>query len=109
MADVFGLLGQAKPAATTLTDVYTVPTGKVATVDIYVANTSGTPATFRVALAKSGAADSLEQYISYNEDLGANVRKKIARVVLNAGDVVRFYGSGADAAINVIGIEEDAA
>lgn len=67
------VLGQAKPAAATLTDLYTVGALKQAWVSSIVAtNESATPTAIRVSVAVAGAADATSQYIAYDLPIGAN-------------------------------------
>lgn len=107
MADVAKVLGQAALAATTLTDLYTVP-GATATVvsSVTVTNRSATPTTFRLAVAVAGAVDATKQYVAYDVALGANETKSFTLgMTLAATDVVRGYAAAATVSMNVFGIE----
>ena len=107
MTDVWGALGQALPTATTLTDIYTVPAAKHATVEVVSCNT-GIAATIRVSHAIGGAADAAKQYMLYDFPLAAADTKVTARFTMSAGDKLRAYASTATVAFNVNGIEETA-
>lgn len=107
MADTFGALAQSAPAATTLTDAYTVPTGKRATVEVVACNRS-TATTIRLQHAIGGAASSNAQYLLYDYALAANEAKVTAQITLKAADVVRVYSNSGNVSFNINGIEEDA-
>jgi hypothetical protein len=57
MANVYKILGQSSPSATTPTDLYTVPaaTSTVCS-SISICNWGGTQTTFRVSISPAGAA-----------------------------------------------------
>ncbi len=101
------LLAQSAPAATTLTDVYTVPTGtKARRVSITVANRSASNRTYRLSFAPGGAADATSQYIAYDVQVDKNSSQIIAPdggFTLPAGCVVRVYASTTDLTFTVNG------
>ena len=99
-------LAQVNPAATTLTDAYTVPAGKRAAAYVIVANRTSTAATYRISLAIAGAADSNEQYVVYDSSV-STIPQATRRLALAAGDVVRVYASAANLSFSVNGIEQD--
>jgi hypothetical protein len=107
MADLFGALAQSSPAATTLTDAYTVPTGKRATVEVVICNRSVTT-TVRLQHAINGSASALAQYLLYDFPLTGNESKVTAQFTVTAGDVVRVYSASGSVTFNVNGIEETA-
>ncbi len=107
MADVFGALAQSAPAATTLTDAYTVPAGQRATVEVVMCNRSSAT-TVRLQHAKAGAASADAQYLLYDYALGANESKSTANFTLTATDVVRVYSTSGSVTFNINGIEETA-
>lgn len=102
------VLGQSNPSATTLTAAYTVPASTKTTVStITVANRSGTSTSFRISIAKAGAADSLEQYIYYDIAIpGNDTFAATIGITLEPTDVVRVYATLATLSFNVFGIEE---
>jgi hypothetical protein len=100
-----GKLGVAAPAATTLTTVYTVPTGKVATFNMCIVNTTGTPITFRVAIASTGTPSSSE-WIEYDAIIEANDVWERTALVASAGEQVVVYGSIAGLAVRAYGFEQ---
>lgn len=105
MAENFGVLGQANPGATTLTDLFTVPAAtQVVTSSLIVCNQNAGAGTFRVSVAPSGAADAKPQYLYRDEAIAANTgRALIIGMTLNVGDVVRVYGSSADFSFTLFG------
>jgi len=107
MAITYKVLGQSAPSATTNTDVYTVGSGKQATVStITVCNRSATIATYRIAIRVAGSALSNEEYIAYDAPIGSNdsVTWTIG-VTLGAADVVTVYASTANLSVNIFGAE----
>jgi hypothetical protein len=107
MAETLKVLGQAALAATTLTDVYTVPAATQAVVSsVMICNRANAARTFRVAVAIAGAADATKQYLYYDTSLAANDSlAAVIGITLAATDVVRAYASAADLSINIFGSE----
>ena len=66
-----GILGQAAPAATTNTTVYTVPASTLAVVNISVVNRGGSAATVRVALS-AAATPNDDEWIEYNTSVAVS-------------------------------------
>lgn len=108
MTDTFKVLAQSTPSATTLTDVYVVPSSTTAIIYATVCNRAGSAGTFRVSLAPNGAVDANSQYLYYDQAIGANETYIIPHrgsITLDAADVLRFYGSSANFSVNVLGLE----
>lgn len=107
MAETRKILGQAALAATTLTDVYTVPGSTQAVVSsVVVCNRSGSATTFRLSLAVAGAADANKQYLYFDVALPANdTFVATIGIALGAADVVRAYTAGSSVSVNVLGVE----
>ena len=105
MSDLWGALAQVAPLATTLTDAYTVPALRQATIEVVICNTAGA-ATVRISHAVNGAADNVKQYLVYDYPLAIGETKATARWTARAGDVIRVYSSTATVAFNINGIEE---
>jgi hypothetical protein len=101
------VLGQSNPAATTLTDFYTVPALTRSTNStITVCNRSATLTTFRVSVAIGGAADTLAQYIFYDLEVAGNdTFAATIGMTLGPADVVRVYATLATLSFNLFGIE----
>ena len=102
-----GILGQAAPAATTNTTVYTVPASTLAVVNISVVNRGGSAATVRVALS-AGSTPSDDEWIEYNTSVGSTSVLERTGVVLNATKNVVVYASSADTSVSVYGLESAA-
>lgn len=101
------VLGQSNPAATTLTTLYTVPSGKEAVVStISVANLTATAATFRIAVRPAGASIANQHYIGYDITVGASDSTLITvGLTLAASDVISVYASTANLAFQAFGDE----
>lgn len=102
---IFGALGQATPAATTLTTAYTVPSGKRATVQVVVCN-RGANAFVRVAHSPAGAAIANGHYLLYDLPVTSGDTQSTVRFTVEATDVIRVYATTATVTFNVNGIEE---
>ena len=102
-----GILGQAAPAATTNTTVYTVPASTVSVVNISVVNRGGSAATVRVALS-AGSTPNDDEWIEYNTSVGATSVLERTGVVLDAAKNVVVYASSADTSVSVYGLESAA-
>lgn len=107
MATTDKVLGQLSLAATTLTDLYTVPSATSTIVStIIVANRSATPTTFRLSVAVAGAADDNKQYIAYDCPLAANeVWSWTIGITLAATDKIRAYAAAATVSVSAFGEE----
>lgn len=107
MADLWGALAQSAPAATTLTDAYTVPTARHATVEVAICNRAS-DTVVRLQHAVNGAASATSQYLLYDYPVLANETEISARFTMTAGDVLRVYSGSGSVTFNINGIEEDA-
>lgn len=108
MADTYKILGQAHPAAATPADAYTVPGATSAIISsIVVAELGGAAATFRISVAVAGAVTEDKQYLAYDVAINANsVVTLVLGITLAATDKIRVYGSTADLAYNIFGVEK---
>jgi len=106
MADKWGALAQNIPAATTLTDAYTVPAAKQATIEVVICNRGGA-ASIRLSHAIAGIADATKQYLLYNFSLAVGDTKSTEQITLDATDVIRVYSDTGTVVFNINGIEED--
>ncbi len=106
MSEARKVLGQTVLAATTLTDLYTVPAATQAVVStIYVCNRGGS-AVFRISVAVAGAVDDPSQYLYYNMPIPANETfAATVGITLGATDVIRGYASTANLTMTVFGVE----
>lgn len=107
MANVYKVLAQSAPAATTDTNVYTVPADTSAIIStIIIANRAGTVGTYRIAVRPAGAAISDEHYIASDVPLAANDSTTLTLgLTLAATDVLTVQTSTADMSVNVFGTE----
>lgn len=107
MAITYKVLAQSAPSATTNTDVYTVGSGKQATIStITIANRAASSATYRIAIRVAGATIANEDYIAYDATVPANDTIALTLgVTLGAADVVTVYASSANLSINLFGAE----
>lgn len=107
MANTYKVLGQSNPAATTATDLYTVPsaTNSVCST-IAVCNQAASAATFRIAVRPAGAALAAKHYIAYDTSIPANdVLTMTIGLTLATTDVVTIYASTATLSFNLFGSE----
>lgn len=107
MAESLKVLAQSSPAATTLTDVYTVPAATSATIStIAICNRSATATTFRLSVAIAGAVDAIQQYVYYDQLIDGNSTFGITiGMTLGAADKIRVYAGAATISVNVFGVE----
>ena len=107
MLSSYKVLGQVKPAATTDTTLYTVPSAtQTVCSTLSVTNMSASAATFRVRIKVAGAADNDKQYLAFNAPVDGNdVLLLTFGASLAASDVVRVYGSSADLVFQLFGTE----
>lgn len=105
---VYKVLGQSSPAATTLTDLYSVPANTQAICSsITICNrNSAADTTYRISVAVGGAADSVSQYIVYNETI-----RKNTTTIINIGlgmqstDKIRVYADSTNLSFMATGVE----
>ncbi len=103
------VLGQVAPAATTATDLYTVPASRETVVSTVVACNRGTATTFRVAVRPAGAALADQHYIVYNGALAANdMFAATIGISLAATDVLTVYAASATVSFSAFGQESNA-
>ena len=110
MADTFKVLGQAIPAASTLTAIYTCPAAKGAVIDgATVCNQGTTQATFRLSIAVNGAADTAAQYVFRDVAVAAadTYMCDMPMFTIGPGDVVRVFSSTSTMSFNLFGMERD--
>ena len=100
-------LGQSKPSAKTLTDIYTVPALTQATVStITVCNQSATATSFRISVAPAGAADATSQYLYYDVAIAGNDTFACTfGITLATTDKIRVYNTLATLSFSVFGVE----
>ena len=107
MPETLKVLGQAAPAATTETDLYTVPAATTVVVSsLTVCNRSGTQSTFRVSVSVTGAATANADYLYYDVTIAGNdTFAATLGVTLGATDKVRVYGGANTLSFHCYGTE----
>jgi len=101
------VLGQSAPAATTETDLYTVPASTATVVSsVVVCNRDSAVDTFRLSIAVGGGATATKDYLYYDVLIPPN-DTFIATVglTLAAADVLRGYAGSANLSFSVFGEE----
>lgn len=106
MGTRYGVLGQAAPAAATLTDAYLVPSKAMAhEVRVISCNRGASVAAVRISVAPNGEADALEQYIAYDKPVEPNDTVSSVELTLGESSVVRVRSDTGDISFTVNGIE----
>lgn len=97
MADVYKVLGQQAPAATTATVLYTVPANTQAVIStLSICNLAAADATFRIIVQKAAEQSSIasKQYFAYDTKVFKNDTTSITvGMTLATGDRIQVYGS----------------
>lgn len=104
---IYGFLGQLQPSASSLSPVYTVPTGRRAIARVLASNAVGSVGAFRVAIEVGGESDAPANYIAYDMAIQPNDSVSSVPIALNAGDVVNVRSASGSVAFSVTGIEQD--
>jgi glucose-6-phosphate dehydrogenase assembly protein OpcA len=109
MAEIYKVLGQSAPGATTNTNLYTVPSGKQAVASsIVVANRSSTAANYRIAIRPAGAAIANQHYMAFDVTVpGLDSTTITVGITLAATDIVTVYASNANLTFLLFGSEID--
>jgi hypothetical protein len=106
VAETYKSLGQAIPAAATLTTLYTVPAATNTVCSTIKACNQSTATTIRVSIAVAGAADATKQYVYYDLPLAANDTYSATEGwALQATDVVRCQSASGNVSFNLFGVE----
>lgn len=108
MAEALKILGQAALAATTNTDVYTVPASTSAVIStLVICNRSATATMLvRVQVAIAGAVSTNAQYLYYDTPVPIYDSLTLTLgISLATTDVVRVYCSTANCSVNAFGAE----
>ena len=107
MANVYKVLGQSAPGATTATALYTVPSATEAVVStIVVANRASTSATFRLSVRPNGNAQANQHYLAFDVPIAGNDSTTLTLgITIDAADVITVYASTANLSFNAFGTE----
>ncbi len=100
-----GILGQAAPAATTLTTLYICPTDIVAVMRVIITNRGINDASFRIAVSPNGAAISDEHYIAFDKLMAGNDTGSTIAFIVDTDDVVRVFAENAEFSFTATGEE----
>jgi hypothetical protein len=107
MGNVYKILGQSSPSATTVTDLYTVPSA-TSTVcsSLSICNRGATQTTFRISISAAGAATSNKDYLYYDVILAGNdTFIATIGVTLATTDKIRIYSGNSSLSFQVWGTE----
>lgn len=106
MAELYKVLGQLNPTATTLTALYTVPGATSVVVSTIAVCNQGANTTFRISVAVAGAVDDPKQYLYYDLAIPANSTfTATIGITLAATDVVRVYAGTANVSFSIFGTQ----
>ena len=107
MSDSTKILGQDKPAGTTLTDLYTVADlAQTTTSTLVICNQSGSAEACRVSVAPLGGADTLAHYLYYDKSVPANDSLfMVIGMTLQETDIVRVYSASGNISFTLFGVE----
>jgi hypothetical protein len=107
MANVYKVLAQSNPAATTATTLYTVPSATSSVIStITVCNQAASAGSFRIAVRPAGAALAAQHYVAYDVAIAANDTTALTLgLTLATTDVVTIYASSATMSFNAYGSE----
>ena len=109
MAVSYKVLGQAKPAATTDTTLYTVPSGAgnyAVVSSLVINNITADGSSIRVAIRPAGAAIEDKHYILNGTSVGAfQTQVYTIGITLAATDVVTVHDVGGKCSFNLFGSE----
>lgn len=107
MSNAYKILGQVSPAATTETDLYTVPTfTSTVCSSMSICNRGATATTFRISISQAGAATTNKDYLYYDVTLAGNdTFIATIGVTLATTDKVRVYAGNASLSFQIWGTE----
>jgi hypothetical protein len=106
MANIYKVLGQSNPAATTLTSLYTVPATTSAVASTLTVCNIGVSTTVRVAVRPAGAGIANQHYIIYDVAVNSNDTLFFTLgLSLATTDVVSVYAGSANVSFNLYGTE----
>jgi hypothetical protein len=107
MPNVYKVLGQVAPSATTATTAYTVPSATEAVLStIVVCNRASSAGTYRIAIRPDGATLANSHYVAFDIAIAANDSTALTLgITVNAADVITVYASSADMTFSIFGSE----
>lgn len=107
MATIYKVLAQSNPAATTNTDIYTVPAATEAVIStIVVCNQDAADATFDIAVRPAGATLAAQHYVAKTVTVGASDSTTMTLgITMAETDVLTVQASTATVSFNIFGTE----
>jgi glucose-6-phosphate dehydrogenase assembly protein OpcA len=104
----YKVLGQSNPAATTNTNLYSVPSATSTVIStITVCNQASTAATFRIMVRPAGATLTAAHYVAYDVAIAANdtiaLTLGITLTYSSAADLLDVYASSANLSFHAYG------
>ena len=108
MPTTYKILGRKASAATTMEELYVVPSSTSTVVStITVCNRASAARTYRIAIKPAtGTTLATEHYIAYDVTIAANDTTALTLgVTLTATDVVTVYASTTDLSFGIFGSE----
>lgn len=91
----------------TVTNVYTVPAGKQASVNVSLCNRLASAVNIRLAISNTSGAQGVDEYLEYDYLLPAKTAMERTGLALDAGMIVTVYASTDNAISAVVtGAEE---
>jgi hypothetical protein len=107
MSTVYKVLGQSAPAATTDTNLYTVPASTNTVLStVVVANRNAAATSFRVAVRPAGASIANQHYLAFDVPIAGNDSTTLTLgITMAATDVLTVRGASANLSFNAFGSE----
>jgi len=107
MANAYKVLAQSNPAATTDTDIYTVPSATETVISsIIIANQSVSDDTYDIAIRPNNETLAAKHYIAKGVTVGAADSTTLTLgITMDATDVLTVQASTIDTTFNVFGSE----
>lgn len=107
MAETIKVLGQVAPAATTDTDLYTVPAATATVLSkLVVCNRNNAADAFRIYIRAGGAAKANQHAICYDVAIAANdTFEGLGGLTMEAGTVITVYAGTTTLSFGAFGSE----
>jgi hypothetical protein len=105
----YATLGQVYPAATTQTNLYTVPAGDETVISsLVISNSQGSSSSFRIAVIPSGQTLENKHYIAFDVPIGVNTTIALTiGITLAAGDSITVYSAATRLGFSAFGVESE--
>jgi hypothetical protein len=107
MPNVYKVLAQVNPSATTATTLYTVPSATASVLStVTICNQAASAGSFRIAVRPAGATLAAVHYVAYDVAIAANDTTALTLgLTLATTDVVTVYASSATMSFHAYGSE----